>query len=693
MKRNRLIEKGVSCFIILMFLFGYSLADTCPVALIRANTTTEETAESFRAMLDTLGCQTTIITLNQIEATDFSSFRTILIAPTQSSDEWFFMDQFASDLNNTGLPILGLGDAGYHFFGRFSLQLGYPNGMHFSDSVVVLPHPDQSIFHHPYPIEIPSADSLNLHVRGAVVGIPSTHLDTAVIKYASSYHIENYYTILQQNRYVLWGYNALPAAMGKNARYLLANLVHHLAESVPGNTLPDNWIFKSKTGNSATVVLPVAANPSVDDESLMIDDYVGVFSSAGLCCGWSQWAGENMAITVWGDDDQTPETDGMQVGDTLRYRVYRIATGQEWTDIAVDYSSGDPVYAANAYKVISQFSTREQAEQPILFVSVDFLQFGLHVDTLTFRVENHGTGTLSWYIDINPEKSWLTEVRPRAANVDTTVRVVVDPSMLDTETDSTLLIIYSNGGKDTISVYIQQPAALPDHWRFTAHTGNNATVVLPTDANPSVNGSSLEVGMYVGVFTPAGLCCGWIEWQQRNAAITVWGDNSETSAVDGFQSGEQLSFRVYDVATHTEWTEVNVTYSQGNGVFETNAFMVLASFTAVETSVGDREELLIPNEMRLLQNYPNPFNTETTLMFELSEPAVATIAIVDVGGHIVKEWRFTRKEAGRHILEWDGRSDDGLIVASGIYFCKLLVQMNNSKYPRYHDSKKLILLK
>ncbi len=57
-------------------------------------------------------------------------------------------------------------------------------------------------------------------------------------------------------------------------------------------------------------------------------DEIGVFSvdSADtpkvLCAGAVVWRGVNCAITVWGDNDQTPVKDGMHGGDTLIYRVW-----------------------------------------------------------------------------------------------------------------------------------------------------------------------------------------------------------------------------------------------------------------------------------------------------------------------------------------------------------------------------------
>jgi hypothetical protein len=119
------------------------------------------------------------------------------------------------------------------------------------------------------------------------------------------------------------------------------------------------------------------------------------------------------------------------------------------------------------------------------------------------------------------------------------------------------------------------------HFTFTSNTGNNATVAIPTSANPSINGTSLANGDEIGAFTPAGLCVGAVVWSGTNTALTVWGDNDLTPAVDGMVAGEQISFRVWDQSSSTEYATVNVTYSQGNGSYAVNALYVLSSLSAV----------------------------------------------------------------------------------------------------------------
>jgi hypothetical protein len=119
------------------------------------------------------------------------------------------------------------------------------------------------------------------------------------------------------------------------------------------------------------------------------------------------------------------------------------------------------------------------------------------------------------------------------------------------------------------------------HFTFTSSTGNNATVAIPTSANPNINGTSLASGDEIGAFTPAGLCVGATVWTGINTALTVWGDNDLTPAVDGIVAGEQMSYRVWDQSSNTEYATVNVAYSQGNGNYAVNALYVISSLSAV----------------------------------------------------------------------------------------------------------------
>ena len=99
-----------------------------------------------------------------------------------------------------------------------------------------------------------------------------------------------------------------------------------------------------------------------------------------------------------------------------------------------------------------------------------------------------------------------------------------------------------------------------------------------------------------------------------------------------------------------------------------------------------REDNALPEDMQLLPNYPNPFNSETRIAFTLPEPTRVRIVVYNVLGQSVRTLLSSDMEAGRHELTWDGRNDQEINIASGVYFYRL--------YAKDHvRSRSLVLLR
>mgnify|MGYP003959584871 CR=1 FL=1 len=111
-----------------------------------------------------------------------------------------------------------------------------------------------------------------------------------------------------------------------------------------------------------------------------------------------------------------------------------------------------------------------------------------------------------------------------------------------------------------------------------------------------------------------------------------------------------------------------------------NMIEVLIAPTAVAAPI-------IPNVTSLNQNYPNPFNPETTISFDLSERSVVTLTIYDAAtGQLVRKLvEGESATAGIYQRTWDGRDNNGLKVASGVYIYQL-------KAGKYTAKKKMTLL-
>ena len=96
-------------------------------------------------------------------------------------------------------------------------------------------------------------------------------------------------------------------------------------------------------------------------------------------------------------------------------------------------------------------------------------------------------------------------------------------------------------------------------------------------------------------------------------------------------------------------------------------------YGVVELRIGD----VMPSRTCLLPNYPNPFNPETWIPFRLAEDSEVVIRIYDIRGRLVRELNFGRLKAGVYESKgeaayWDGRSDQGEQVASGVYVCQMV---------------------
>jgi hypothetical protein len=87
---------------------------------------------------------------------------------------------------------------------------------------------------------------------------------------------------------------------------------------------------------------------------------------------------------------------------------------------------------------------------------------------------------------------------------------------------------------------------------------------------------------------------------------------------------------------------------------------------------------------RLQGNWPNPFNPSTMVHFELGQSGPATLKVYDVAGRMVRTLVNKQLAAGAHEVSWDGRSEAGRPLASGVYVLEMVS-------PDYRGRHKMIL--
>ncbi len=186
-----------------------------------------EVAESFQSLLETYGCSTTLIRLTEVTATPLDSYDLIIVAnDTENIDTWSDPNTVAV-IEDSGKPVVGLGEGGYTFFGLLGLAIGWPNGGHGSRNSIEVIDPNYSLFRMPYSIEIPEDRALQLYTETDHVGlylwpiIPET-----VTALAGEVNNHGYYPLATEyNRYLLWGFTESPQKMTEIGKTLFINVV------------------------------------------------------------------------------------------------------------------------------------------------------------------------------------------------------------------------------------------------------------------------------------------------------------------------------------------------------------------------------------------------------------------------------------------------------------------------------------
>ncbi len=83
----------------------------------------------------------------------------------------------------------------------------------------------------------------------------------------------------------------------------------------------------------------------------------------------------------------------------------------------------------------------------------------------------------------------------------------------------------------------------------------------------------------------------------------------------------------------------------------------------------------VPAAIHLHPNAPNPFNPSTTIAFDVPEEndieGGFRLEVFDLRGSLVRTLVSSAPAPGTHRIVWNGRSDRGEPVPSGIYFCSL----------------------
>jgi parallel beta-helix repeat protein len=185
-----------------------------------------EAAQSFQSLLVGYGCSTTLIGIDEIPDAELDSYDIIIVGNhTENSNQWGDIESVTA-IENSGKPVIGLGEGGYDFFGKLGLSVGRPNGMHGSHNSVYTIDPNHPLFITPYAIDVPQDLVLQLYTESDYVALYLYPVPETVTVIGGEADNPGYYPLaFENNRYLFWGFSASPQSMTEVGKRLFVNFV------------------------------------------------------------------------------------------------------------------------------------------------------------------------------------------------------------------------------------------------------------------------------------------------------------------------------------------------------------------------------------------------------------------------------------------------------------------------------------
>ncbi|RJP82626.1 MAG: T9SS C-terminal target domain-containing protein [Candidatus Zixiibacteriota bacterium] len=228
------------------------------------------------------------------------------------------------------------------------------------------------------------------------------------------------------------------------------------------------------------------------------------------------------------------------------------------------------------------------------------------------------------------------------------------------------------------------------HFAFTDRTHWWYPIRIDTVA---LEGLTLEVGDELAVFD-GDLCVGaTVYCDSFPMVIAAWEDDIATpEVVDGYQDGNDMTFKWFDASANAEITFVPPPGIQ-SAVPEADPYRPAhagfgAGFLARRSLTDGLAQVQpLPQEFRLLQNYPNPFNAETVIPLELPQRSRVKIELFNLRGQSLGVIHEGIENAG-----WPKIRYDASALSSGVYFYRVTAE-GLEKGGQYQNVGKMLLLK
>jgi len=189
-------------------------------------------ALDYALFLDREGYRTDIIPFSKVTATDFSVYRLIIVGADTGTEYSWGTPKEVEALKSSEKQVIGLGPGGASLFQELQLSISYENSMFFSDNYIYVIDASHIIFNEPHSVSIPYDRIIKVYnstgIRADSIGIYEANIVSYASRYGRSVVYQNYYPIVQEDRYLLWGYSSSPTYITSVGKDLFLNVVSYL---------------------------------------------------------------------------------------------------------------------------------------------------------------------------------------------------------------------------------------------------------------------------------------------------------------------------------------------------------------------------------------------------------------------------------------------------------------------------------
>lgn len=224
-------------------------------------------------------------------------------------------------------------------------------------------------------------------------------------------------------------------------------------------------------------------------------------------------------------------------------------------------------------------------------------------------------------------------------------------------------------------------APAPPSWiaRFFSGQGKPAVATLPWD-KPRSTTVSVNLPERVESNATFALTFTFInDWDDAPPSVSLLSPSGSAIPLDVVKaaSGWSAVVSTHNLPSGTAYLHIEKG-TDDQRLFYRTSFQITRATTV--------ENDLPAADFELAQNYPNPFNGATLIRLSLPQTAHVLVEVFDLKGRRVALLADVDAPAGVYHVPWDGRSDDGRIMGSGIYYYRL-------KTVDFVDVKQMILLR